>query len=237
MIITIGVTRSQLSEYIDGLDEALSCFYEGYFFSPRYKQGAWDGKIHFLAIPYLTFPTGLLFMVEEFFKGKNIEYKIVDQRIMPYVNDIPVDRINILRGIILRDYQLEAIDRALKTQTGVLELPTGSGKTEIAAALIKLVGVKTLFLVHTQDLLRQTIKRFKERIGLEIGCIGDGEFDIEDKNVIVATVQSIHRWLDTEPDKSRKFLDSFQMLFQDECHHSSARIWERIGMLCKNAFA
>ena len=150
---------SQLSDYTPELENKLAIAHENYWFSPQYKDGRWDGKTHFLKVPSLKIPTGLLFIVTEYLKENNMPYKIIDDRKKPdtfFIMSIEEHKHNILRGIELRDYQKEAIEQALCWERGVLELATGSGKTEIAIAITKLLGLKTLFIVHTQDLLRQT---------------------------------------------------------------------------------
>jgi len=245
---------SRLSDYTPQLEEKLAIFHENYWFSPRYKEDLWDGKTHFLKVPSLKVPTGLLFIVEEYFKEKNIEYEIVDLRELRIVGPNYLhpkyfkNAKKFLHGIILRDYQMEAIDQAVCQERGVLELATGSGKTEIAIAITKLLGLRTLFIVHTQDLLRQTHERFEKRLDLKgkIGIIGEGRFEI-DSDIIIATIQSLDRRLFEKNEKgksvlnkktgeeTKKFLNTFEVMFQDETHHSSAITWYRLGMYMHNA--
>lgn len=240
--VTVKNIHSQLSSCPTELERILTAPYENYFFSPRYKSGLWDGKYHFLKPANLTFPTGLLFVVEEYFTKNNIEYTISDQRIPPmyYVSEQwlvePGIESKILCGIEMRDYQIEAIARSLLSERGVFELPTGSGKTEIAAGIIKVRDVyPVLFIVHTQDLLWQTVDRFKKRLNRDIGYIGDGEKNL-DPDIIVATVQSLDAWLKRDSGPAMQFLYSIKMLFLDECHHASAETWFKVGLHTINAY-
>lgn len=225
---------STLSDYTEELEARLTVAHEGYWFSPQYKKGFWDGKTHFLKVPSLKFPTGLLFIVEEYFKEKDMKYSIVDLRGERTVTAHWVDE-NILSGIKLREYQQEAVIRGLHEQRGIFEVATGLGKTEIAIALTKLLKRRTLFLVHTQDLLHQTIERFEKRLGVKIGVVGSGQFDVY-PDIVVATVQSIDSKMKREMKWAKDFLNSFQVMFQDETHHSSAMTFYKVGMFMHNAY-
>jgi len=232
--IFVSNVQSQLSGYTMALEKELTFTYEGYQYSPKYKAGLWDGMWHALKVPSLKFPTGLLPNVVGYFARNNIDFEIIDLRRIPNSckKDISAD---MLGGITLRDYQLDAIKEAAEAKRGVLELPTGSGKTEIAAGIIIHLGLKTLFLVHTQDLLRQTAKRFTERLGQTIGMVGDGEFNTNPA-VVVATVQSLSAYSHRDPEGFKNLINSFFVLFQDEAHHSSASTWYKIGMYAHSAY-
>lgn len=229
--ITLTNTYGQLSDYTPELESYLSVAHEGYWFSEQYKRGLWDGRTHFLKVPSMKFPAGLRFMIEEFCINNNIPYEVKDERTHPKENPFPVLEPELLIGIKLRDYQCEAIWKAIKLKQGVIECPTGSGKTEIAAGITLMLGRRTLFLVHTQDLLRQTIERFKKRLEQPIGKLGEGVIDVNDKDIVVATVQTLDSLLKRRTEETKKFLNSFEVLFLDECHHSSAASWYRIGMM------
>ena len=241
---------SNLSENTDEriiseLEKRFTVKHPNYWFSPQFRAKVWDGKTHFLKIPSLKFPSGLLFIIEEYCKEINTEYKITDLRgEIPNNNLALIDEF-FLKGIELYDYQMVAINKAITTERGVLELPTGSGKTEIAAAIIKALSLKTLFIVHTKDLLYQTIDRFKLRLERDdIGIIGDGKFETE-HDIVVSTVQTLNKKLfpgKSEKGKRKKadkkikeFLNQFQVMFQDECHHSSSASFSKIGMFMHNA--
>lgn len=77
----------------------------------------------------------------------------------------------------LRDYQREALRHLhQRVQSGCrgmyVELPTGTGKSTIAAAFaaqrLQETGGRVLALVHRQDLVRQLAHTF-EREGLPVG--------------------------------------------------------------------
>jgi superfamily II DNA or RNA helicase len=228
--IFIGNCYSRLDSYTPELEEALTVAHENYFFSQKYRSGMWDGKTHFLKIPSLRFPSGLLHMVTQFCDACGTDYQIIDERDRPDYNIDCDDLSHVLTDITLRPYQEEAVISALAAERGCLEMATGSGKTEVAATIIKIIGRRTLFLVHTKDLLRQAQGRLEQRLGVPVGMYGEGIHDTE-ADVCVATVQSVDSFLQREEKACKSWLASFEVLFLDECHHTSARSWHRIGLL------
>lgn len=233
--IFVKNVKSALSDYTEELEELLAVKHDGYFFSPQYKRGLWDGKTHFLTVPALKFPTGLLFIVEEYFKEKDMKYSIVDLRGGRVADASYLHDGKFLHGITLRDYQIEAINRGLIYGRGIFEVATGLGKTEIAAGIIKALGLRTLFMVHTQDLLRQTVSRLSERLETTIGCIGDKVYEAA-PSIVVATVQSLFSLMKQDISRFKALMNSFKVMFQDETHHSSSMTFYRLAMFMHNAY-
>jgi superfamily II DNA or RNA helicase len=76
----------------------------------------------------------------------------------------------------LRDYQREALDAWVERgRRGVVELPTGAGKTVVAIAAMALVGEPTLVVVPTIDLLNQWRRELEAEFDVEVGQFGGGE--------------------------------------------------------------
>lgn len=237
MKIYIDNCYSTLSQYVHEIDRAITVSCENYFFSQKYKAGLWDGKHHFLKSSSLKFPTGLLNIVIDAAKSANIEVELMDNRQKPFVDLAKnwKESERLLAGIEMRDYQLDALVAAFEKERGCLEMATASGKTEVAAAIIKVLGLRTIFLVHTRDLLRQTKERFELRLGEDIGMLGEGVSDLPHR-IVVATVQSVDAWLKKDERAAKAWLKTFSVLFLDECHHASAKTWEHICLLTQNAY-
>jgi len=233
--IAVGNVYSMLSDYTEELEKKLTCAYENYWFSPKYKSGLWDGMYHFLKIPSLKFPTGLMFLVTEYLKENGIEYEFIDNRkvVNPSAFILSDD---MLEGITLRDYQKDAVREAVVNSRGILELPTGSGKTEIAIAVTKALRLKTLFLVNTKDLLHQTRERFKKRLGCDVGIVGDSLIIGDDENITIATVQTVNSLMKSNLKETKKWLNKFEVIFFDECHHASSQTFYKVGMFCHGAY-
>jgi superfamily II DNA or RNA helicase len=118
----------------------------------------------------------------------------------------------------LRKYQKQAATAVLRRRFGVLQAPTGSGKTVIALAIIAERRQPALVVVHTRELLSQWVARIHSFLGIpvdEIGVIGGGKMRIGER-ISVGTVQSIYK-IATEVSQHVKFL------LIDECHRVPSR--------------
>lgn len=107
-------------------------------------------------------------------------------------------------------YQQEALDAWLKTRRGVVELPTGAGKTRLALLAMAAVRRDTLVLVPTLDLVAQWAEVIRRDLGLPVGTIGGGSFEVAP--VTVSTYASAYR-------HGERFGNRFGFAVFDECHH------------------
>jgi superfamily II DNA or RNA helicase len=135
----------------------------------------------------------------------------------------------------LREHQEEALlalEDLRRNGNTIALLPhaTGTGKTVTAISDAKGFGARTLFIVHTKDLVNQTTNQFRD-IWPEVDCgrFLDVVHDTEE-HVIVGTVQSISRNL----VKFRP--DEFGYLIVDEAHHATADSYQQILKYFKPQF-
>ena len=120
-------------------------------------------------------------------KPAPLAVKVLDRRVRPTTLEaLPTPRLD-----WLRDYQRAAVEEATKRTRGVIQIPTGGGKTEVMAALVATLPGTWLVVVPQIDLLTQTAERFKLRTGEDCGQLGDGKADI--RRVTVATFQTLHK--------------------------------------------
>ena len=123
----------------------------------------------------------------------------------------------------LRDYQQAALDAWIDSnRRGVLELPTGAGKTVIALAAIADAGTPTLVVVPTIDLLDQWQRELETEFDTAIGRLGGGEQRVED--VTVSTYDSAYLRADDLGDR-------FGLVVFDEVHHLGAEGYQDIARL------
>ena len=128
--------------------------------------------------------------------------------------------------IRLRDYQedaLAAIDdaygRGVRRQ--LISLPTGAGKTFVAAHLVSRRKQRTVFMVHRDELARQTVRQMRMvNPALSIGVCKADQNELG-ADIIVASAQTL---------ASAKRLDALihalrgapVLFISDECHHDLA---------------
>lgn len=118
--------------------------------------------------------------------------------------------------INLYDYQKEAFEKALKKKNGVIVMPCGSGKTQTALSIVAKLGLRCLWLTHTQDLLNQSYERAKNVLGVDpktYGKITGGKVEIG-SGITFATVQTMCN-IDLA-----KYRDEWGIVIVDECHHA-----------------
>ena len=115
------------------------------------------------------------------------------------------------RAPTLRGYQEDAL-RSLRAfhGRGVAVLPTGSGKTRLAIALLAGAKVPSLVLAPTRVLVEQWREEIARWYDGPIGVVSDGDRRVED--VTVMTFASAYATLDEHGDR-------FGALVVDEAHH------------------
>ena len=122
-----------------------------------------------------------------------------------------------------RPYQNEALANWLAAgSAGVVVLPTGAGKTLVAAMAIHETGLWTLVVVPTLDLLQQWRTALASALSLgtgEIGIFGGGEK--ETKPITIITYDSAALY--------PRELQRFGLLVFDECHHLPAPTYRLIA--------
>ena len=124
----------------------------------------------------------------------------------------------------LYDYQKKVLETVLQNSSsriggvrGIVECPTGSGKTMMFGSLIKAFNsnFQTIVLFRNKSLVEQTYKAFKE-IGVDgVGRVHGEVVEVENK-VICATVQSLHK-------VPEYIIKNTQVLIVDECHLFSSK--------------
>ena len=135
----------------------------------------------------------------------------------------------------LRPYQETLIDGArLEFQNGrkrtCIVAPCGAGKTIIMAYMAsqaRILGNRTLFAVHRQELIKQSSDTFKN-LGISHGIIATGYPMLSEEYIQIASVQTVVRRLNK--------IYPPQIIIFDEAHHSTAATWRKIIAAFPNAF-
>jgi superfamily II DNA or RNA helicase len=128
--------------------------------------------------------------------------------------------------LALRPYQSEGIERARAAAVThrklCLVLPTGGGKTVIAAAIIAGAvsrGKKVLFLAHRRELINQTCNKLRDAGVANYGVIlAQDNRNFPLAPVQVASVQTL----------VRRVFPPADLVFIDEAQHSNATSYQKI---------
>ena len=110
----------------------------------------------------------------------------------------------------LRPDQDEAVWQWAQTRRGVIVMPTGTGKTEVAFHIVHQVASHTLFVAPTRALAYQLMDRLEEAFNTPVGFIGDQTYRLSP--LCVATY-------DSAAIKMEFIGNYFKLLVFDECHH------------------
>lgn len=201
-------------ELLNKLSEKYSFKVPGYQYTPQYKRRVWDGsKTYFKKNG--SFRTGILDRVIDDLVLIGVDRKnLVISGEPKIVDDFYLDVINV-KNYDYYDYQKEAIEGSLRNKRGIIDSPTGSGKTLIMAGLVKSLQVvfpKMTILFRAKSILNQTYEFFKSA-GIDNVGINSGEGYIYG-DIMLSTVQSIEKIIDTH-------LESSQVLMVDEVHEFS----------------
>jgi DNA repair protein RadD len=133
-----------------------------------------------------------------------------------------------IRALKLRGYQQQINDmvaRATLTHNcPLVVLPTGAGKTTVAAELARRMAAKghhVWFVVHRIELAEQAVKRFCKS-GLTVGLIAAGHKPDYTAQVQVVMVQTLSRRLASIGNYPKP-----NYIFVDEAHHATAEQYKR----------
>lgn len=130
--------------------------------------------------------------------------------------------------VILRDYQTDAINSVLNSyntnanDSAILYLCTGAGKTIISSELTRkfldeLNAQKIMFVVHRDELVKQTIKKMQLVMGKDIikdiGIV-KGEYNQVGRKITIASIQSL---LSNKRLNQVKDAGPYDLVITDEC--------------------
>jgi len=106
---------------------------------------------------------------------------------------------------------------------GLINLECGFGKTSIALYIISKLSKKTLVIVHKDFLLKQWRERIEQFLpDANVGLIKANIIDIEDKDIVVGSLQSLSM---KEYDKGT--FDEFGLVVIDEVHRIGSEVFSR----------
>lgn len=206
--------------------------YPGARFTPQYKARLWDGKVRLYDQLRKTIYNGLLQYVQKFcerneytlaYKGDSlcVDNNITHDDVEDYVKSLDLPS-----KIETRDYQIDAIQKALNEERTLLLSPTGSGKSFIIYSIMRRhveEGRKCILIVPTTSLVEQMYSDFEDyssinQWSVKTHCqkLYSGFAKEFTKDVLITTWQSIY----TQP---KSWFRQFNVIFGDEAHQFKAK--------------
>jgi len=216
-------------------------------YMPQYKLGRWDGKVAFFGIGGTGYVNHLDTIVEVLTKNR-VEIVDIDDRRHPVkLNFQPITEsywadqgVRWPEGhpaegelIMLRDYQVEAINNFLGTPQSLQEIATGAGKTITTATLSHIAEQhgRTLVIVPNKSLVTQTEEDYRN-CGLDVGVYFGDRKELG-KTHTICTWQSLNildkKFKDGNAVLSlAEFLEGVSTIIVDEVHQAKAEVLKNL---------
>ena len=208
-------------------------------FTPAVRLGRWDGKVCYFQLggsTYVNLLPGIIPILEKF----NYDIELDDRR--EYTTQFDFESVtensfahcswpekHPLAGtpIVLRNYQVEAINRYLVNPQCLQEIATGAGKSIITAALSQRCEPhgRTIIIVPSKSLVTQTEQDYIA-LGLDVGVYFGGRKEFGRRHTI-CTWQSLNVLLKDSKNQTAEitiqdFLQDVVCVMVDEAHASKA---------------
>ena len=205
--------------------------YPGARFTPQFKARLWDGKVRLYDQLRKTLYVGLLSYVEQFCERNGYELKFKSD--FYQTNGIEhehvegfIKALKLPEKIETRDYQVDAIQKALNEERTLLLSPTASGKSFIIYTIMRWLvakGNKCILIVPTTSLVEQMYSDFEDyssenKYGVSRHCqkLYSGFPKEFTKDVLITTWQSIYL-------QPKSWFKQFDVIFGDEAHQLKAK--------------
>ena len=216
-------------------------------YMPQYKLGRWDGKVAFFGLGGTGY-VNHLGIVSEVLAKYNVEIVDIEDRRNPIdLKFNPVsERYWADQGvvwpeghpaegeeIILRDYQVEAINNFIANPQSLQQIATGAGKTITTATLSHLSEPygRSLVIVPNKSLVEQTEEDYIN-CGLDVG-VYFGDRKQLGKTHTICTWQSLNILDKKHKDGSAvlslaEFLEGVSTIIVDEVHQAKAEVLKNL---------
>jgi len=216
-------------------------------YMPQYKLGRWDGKVAFFGIGGTGY-VNHLDKILEVLENNNVSIVDIDDRRHPVDLNFDLITDNYWKDqdvrwpkghpaegehIILRDYQVEAINNFLKNPQSLQEIATGAGKTITTATLSHLAEKfgRSLIIVPNKSLVTQTEEDYRN-CGLDVGVYFGDRKELG-KTHTICTWQSLNILDKKHKDGSAvlslaEFLEGVSTIIVDEVHQAKAEVLKNL---------
>lgn len=210
---------------------------------PAVRLGRWDGCETFFQLGGSTY-INLLPEILPILSSRGYDIDLDDQRHYTRSFDFtPIDE-NYLcdrswpvghpmegQPILLRDYQLSAINEFLTNTQSIQCISTGAGKTIITATLARCVEQhgRSLLIVPSKNLVTQTEEDYIN-IGLDVGVVYGDRKQFHNQHLI-CTWQSLNSLLKDHPEHLLDILKDLVCVMVDECFDGESMVLTPTGYI------
>ena len=246
------ILKDEVNCKVDGLDlqtrrkceQKLRFFLRYARHVPAYKLGRWDGCVGFFTMGGNTFVNALSHIIPILQESK-YDFEVEDNRnkwdlkFNEITEDHFADRVwpekhpAAGKPVILRDYQVDIINKFITNTQSIQEIATGAGKTLMTAALSNLIEPygRSIVIVPNKDLVTQTEADYIN-LGLDVGVYFGDRKDFG-KTHTICTWQSLNimekRFRDGEQDWGLdEFSEDVVCVMVDEVHQAKADVLKKL---------
>ena len=246
------ILKDEVNCKIEGLDldtrkkieKELKFFLPYAYHVPAYKLGRWDGCVSYFTIGGVTY-TNLLDIIIPIIVAENYTIELDDQRNVwdfkfDTVQEDTYSHITWPKGhpvegqpVMLRDYQVEIVNKFLETPHCLQEIATGAGKTLVTASLSQRAEKygRSIVIVPNKDLVRQTYEDYVN-MGLDVGVYFGDKKELG-KTHTICTWQSLNsikkQFRDGKTDFGlQDFAEDVVCVIVDEVHQAKADVLKEL---------
>jgi superfamily II DNA or RNA helicase len=246
------ILKDEVNCKVDGLDlqtrrkceQKLKFFLPYARHVPAYKLGRWDGCVGFFTMGGNTFVNALSHIIPILQESK-YDFEVEDNRnkwdlkFNEITEDHFADRVwpekhpAAGKPVILRDYQVDIVNKFITNTQSIQEIATGAGKTLMTAALSNLIEPygRSIVIVPNKDLVTQTEADYIN-LGLDVGVYFGDRKDFG-KTHTICTWQSLNimekRFRDGEQDWGLdEFSEDVVCVMVDEVHQAKADVLKKL---------
>ena len=217
-------------------------------YRPAYKLGRWDGKVSMFGLGGNGYLSQLERCLEILYNMHIDVEEVEDLRTTKKIEFVPVTETYWAdqgkawpkghqqegQPIMLRDYQVDAINKFLINTQALQEIATGAGKTITTATLSHLAEKygRSIVIVPNKSLVEQTEEDYIN-VGLDVGVYYGDRKDL-DKTHTICTWQSLNI-LDKKSKNHEQeivtlaeFLDGVKCVIVDEVHMAKADVLKNL---------
>ena len=213
-------------------------------FMPAVRLGRWDGCVSFFSMGGQTY-VNMLDEILPIIEAEGYHINLTDDRppLELSFNEIdanyladtkwPIGHPAQGQPIVLRDYQVEVINKFLHAPQSIQEIATGAGKTIITATLSKLCEPygRTVIIVPNKSLVTQTEEDYKN-IGVDVG-VYYGDRKQLNRTHTICTWQSLNNLMKASKDglattTMTEFAQDVACVIVDEVHMAKADVLKQL---------